>query len=437
MDTFGHAKLISPWQLLLTVVVGIITCILILCLQIRYRPGLRKIPGPWLASHVSFADCAMIPKVYGVGSGFWKSDFHLPFDIKAPSGMVPTVFSVRDEKTHRSIRRPIANAYALSTLKELEPMNDACSAVITRKCEEKVGQSIDLGKWLHWYAFDVITSITFSNTLGMMECERDVDNIIGAIQGRLVYNSVVGQATYLHKFLFGNEVSLKLLSLIPALESSKDEEELIDEGVMLSHSSSNIFVGSDTTAASLRAAVYYLCRTSTAHRLFLAGELSDPVTFSEAQAMLYLQAVIKEALRMHQAVGLSLERLVPRGGAEVGGVWSEGGTVVGMNPWVSARDEETYGKDAYTFRPERWLEANEDKLKLMERNFLAFGAGARTCLSKNVSILEMSKLLPQLYRRFDFELTDPTKEWTLHDYWSVSQTGLICTIKRRHNSSTS
>jgi hypothetical protein len=71
------------------------------------------------------------------------------FDIKTPTGTKPTVFSVRDEVWHRDIRRPIANAYALSTLKELEPMNDACSAVMLEKFEKFAGTDIDLGTWLH------------------------------------------------------------------------------------------------------------------------------------------------------------------------------------------------------------------------------------------------------------------------------------------------
>lgn len=191
--------------------------------------------------------------------------------------MRPTVFSVRDEYYHRDIKRPVAGAYALSTLKELEPMNDACSAVLLRKFDSYVGHHLDLGKWMHWYAFDVITSITFSNTLGMMEQEQDIENIIESIEGRLAYNSVIGQAPYLHKYLFGNEIGFRLGSLIPkirVMNSSryivsfaakqlqryekqefntvplkdmldrfkrfKDEEQLIDDATMLSHAVSNM-----------------------------------------------------------------------------------------------------------------------------------------------------------------------------------------------------
>ena len=500
------------WPMLPYIAAGLTLISIGYMVSIKYRPGLKSIPGPVLASvsdldrmlscangrqmeyhldlhrrfgplvrvgpnSVMFSDASLIPQVYGIASKYMKSDFYLPFDIKTPTGMMGTVFSVRNGPAHRDIRRPIANAYALSTLKELEPMNDACSAVMMRKLEKYLGQNIDLGNWLHWYAFDTITSITFSVNLGFMEHEKDIDHIIESIEGRLKYNSVIGQAPYLHKYLFGNALVSYIANFIPALrimntskyivafaakqlkryeaqdfnveiplkdmldrfKRTKDDEELIDDSRMLSHATSNIFAGSDTTAASLRSVFYHLCKHKTAHDRLLAeideadrgGRLSDPVTFDEAMSLPYLQAVIREALRMHPAVGMLLERVVPKGGADVGGVWLPEGTIIGANPWVMARDKTVYGDDAYSFRPERWLEADEKQLRLMDRNDLSFGAGARTCLGKNISQLEMSKLVPQIYRVFDFELAEPEKSWELHDFWFVKQTGLICKVKRR------
>ena len=517
MDTISTH--LSLWHIaLIALLIYTITTLL----ARRFRPGLRSIPGPWHASisdldrvwscatgeqmnhhlrlhakygrlvrigpnHVSFADTELIPTVYSIGSKFQKSDFYSLFDIKAPDsgGQVPTIFSVRDEERHKAIKRPVANAYSLSSLKELEPMNDECSAIFLHKLGEyadgKDHRVLDLGVWLHWYAFDVISSITFSNRLGFMESETDVNNIIEAIEGRLVYNSIVGQVPWLHKYLFGNALVAWLSSFIPAfavMNSSryivsfaaaqlvryqkKDEQgsntvelkDMLDrfkrfkdsgEATMsadelLSHATSNIFAGSDTTAASLLAIFYYLCLTPHAYEKLQseldaadqAGQLSDPVTFAEAQKLPYFQAVIKEALRMHPAVGLLLERVVPSSGCTLDSTHHlPGGTVVGMNPWVAARDPNVYGSDAYTFRPERWLDASEEQLKVMDRNFLAFGAGARTCLGKNISLLEMGKLVPQVLRRFELELVQPEKGWKVHCFWFVRQTGLACRVKRR------
>jgi cytochrome P450 len=139
------------------------------------------------------------------------------------------------------------------------------------------------------------------------------------------------------------------------------------------------FAGSDTTAISLRAVFYYLCKnpeiyTKAVDEILAAdkqGNLSEYITYAESQQLIYLQACIKEALRMHPAVGQLLERTVPEGGVVVHEKFLPSGTVVGINPWVVARDTKIYGQDAHIFRPERWLNADAASLKLMDRSWLA------------------------------------------------------------------
>lgn len=106
---------------------------------------------------------------------------------------------------------------------------------------------------------------------------------------------------------------------------------------------SNIIAGSDTTAISLSAILYYLLKyPNTMIKLREEiqkheeeGRCSNPViTFKESQDMPYLQAVMKEAMRLHGAVGLPLWRVVPEGGTEIAGKYFPAGTVVGLNPWV-------------------------------------------------------------------------------------------------------
>lgn len=71
------------------------------------------------------------------------------------------------------------------------------------------------------------------------------------------------------------------------------------------------------------------------------------------------------------------------------------------------RDKSVFGDDAEDFRPERWLD--ERKKHDMHRFFFSFGAGSRTCIGKNIAMLEMSKVLPTLLLHFEFQLADPAK----------------------------
>jgi cytochrome P450 len=43
------------------------------------------------------------------------------------------------------------------------------------------------------------------------------------------------------------------------------------------------------------------------------------------------------------------------------------GTTVGINAWAINRNQELFGEDAETFRPERWLEASEVQLTTMKK----------------------------------------------------------------------
>lgn len=53
----------------------------------------------------------------------------------------------------------------------------------------------------------------------------------------------------------------------------------------------------------------------------------------------------------------------------------------------------------------------------MERSSLAWGSGKRICIGKNVAMLEMSKLLPQLLRRYEFELAGGVDKASATESW--------------------
>lgn len=79
---------------------------------------------------------------------------------------------------------------------------------------------------------------------------------------------------------------------------------------------------------------------------------------------------MKEAMRCHPSVSFPLERVVPEGGTTLCGVHLEAGTVVGANPAVIHHDTNIFGEDAAEFRPERWTESAEDRVKVMDRHLM-------------------------------------------------------------------
>ena len=222
-----------------------------------------------------------------------------------------------------------------------------------------------------------------------------------------------------------------------------------------------MFAGSDTTAVTLRAIVYYVLKNAHVHRKLQreldTSNLAVPVSYKAAQSLPYLGAVIEEAIRMHPAVGLPLERIVPASGLTLpDGRFLAPGTIVGMNPWVVHHDKTVFGQDPESFIPERWLQGPDEpaidfqsRRSRMREAILTFGAGNRVCLGKYLSKLEMYKCIATLFSLYQvreaadsgggieltglqMEFVDPAREWRVQNSWFVRQSGMDVIIKRRN-----
>lgn len=204
------------------------------------------------------------------------------------------------------------------------------------------------------------------------------------------------------------------------MQAKESRPEFMTDSLVTTMAVSMAFAGSETTAISLSSVFYFLLRHPACLRRlyeeldgrgregYFADRETGVVTWSESQGLPYLDACVKESFRLHPAPGLPIERIVPPQGADIAGHSVRGGTVVGVNAWVVHRRPEVFGEDVEVFRPERWLVASgkdkgeeERRIKEMGATMLHFGMGARTCIGKNISLLEVYKLVPTVLRRFE------------------------------------
>ena len=122
---------------------------------------------------------------------------------------------------------------------------------------------------------------------------------------------------------------------------------------------------------------------------FTDGTLSTPVPYSKAAQLPYLQACIKESLRVHPPIAMELPRIIPAEGMLLCGRFVPGGTSVGVSPYIVHRQEEAYGEDAKLFRPERWIDADKaekeggdggEARRRLERFYFTFGGSTTSCI---------------------------------------------------------
>ena len=166
-----------------------------------------------------------------------------------------------------------------------------------------------------------------------------------------------------------------------------------------------IVAGSDTSAGTIRAVMLGAVTTPNVYRKLQAGidteinagKISSPITDAEARRMPYLQAVIKEGLRIMPPVTGALFKQVPPGGDVIDGKNLPKGTQIGGSALSMHHSKKIYGPDADLFRPERWIEASVEKAVEMTNTVdLCFHYGRYQCVGKPVAMMEFSKLFVEV-----------------------------------------
>uniref|UniRef100_A0A914UPM4 Cytochrome P450 monooxygenase n=1 Tax=Plectus sambesii TaxID=2011161 RepID=A0A914UPM4_9BILA len=118
-----------------------------------------------------------------------------------------------------------------------------------------------------------------------------------------------------------------------------------------------LLAGFDTTANSL-AYVSYLLATNPDVQAKLYAEIDDictdeQITYEQITQMKYLDAVMKEGLRLYPLGAFANSRICMKP-CTLGNIPIEEGTFVQADVWTIHYDKELWGADADQFRPERW-----------------------------------------------------------------------------------
>jgi cytochrome P450 len=141
-------------------------------------------------------------------------------------------------------------------------------------------------------------------------------------------------------------------------------------------------------------------------------------SYSVLQSLPYLTATINEGLRIACSVSGRLARVDPRQTHAYKGYVLPSGVVISMNIRTNHTDEGIY-PDPLRFAPERWLVQGED-LKRLEKYFVPFGKGGRSCIGKELAMMNLYLTIAALFHEFDAELFETRRQdiEMEHDYFS-------------------
>lgn len=131
--------------------------------------------------------------------------------------------------------------------------------------------------------------------------------------------------------------------------------------------------------------------------------LSVP-TVEQTQGLVFLEATLKEVLRLHPPVPI-INKTVAKDVVLSDGTFLRANTMVLLFNYGMARLESVWGPNATEFRPERWIEPSTGKLRVVSSyKFAAFNAGPRVCLGMNLALMELKIVVTGLLTHFDIKV---------------------------------
>lgn len=217
-----------------------------------------------------------------------------------------------------------------------------------------------------------------------------------------------------------------------------------------------IIAGSDTTASSIAATLFYLSRNPAAYAK-VAQEVRSVFASESAihagpalNSCVYLRAAINESMRMTPVAPAPLWREAEPG-CKVDGEIIPTGLNVAAGIFSLQHNAEAF-PDPYKWDFNRWLadpakdeDVEKERIKEMSRSFAPFSVGSRQCIAKNFAMMELLLTVAKVFWLLDFEkagsLGEGKKgagegreregEYQLKSYFTSFMEGPMVRFKRR------
>ncbi|XP_058773584.1 geraniol 8-hydroxylase-like [Vicia villosa] len=310
-----------------------------------------------------------------------------------------------------------------------------------------VGEAVDIGRAGFKTTMNFLSNTFFSKDFANSAGETDeyksiIENLVSAIGTPNLVDffpvlkmvdpqGIRGvSATYLDKLLQiidsyiikrlelrGGENYVKYDDMLDNLLDISQQNGQKMDNTKIKHLFLDLFVaGTDTTSYTIEKAMTELIHNPHA-MLKVKEELAQiigigkTVQESDIVKLPYLQAIVKETLRLHPSAPLLLPRKA-KIDVQIQGYTIPQGAQVLINKWAMARDPKIWN-DANSFSPERFL-GSEINYRGQNFQLTPFGSGRRICPGMPLAIRMLHTMLGSLINFFDWKLENGVMDIDQH-----------------------
>ncbi|OBT64897.1 hypothetical protein VE03_06450 [Pseudogymnoascus sp. 23342-1-I1] len=363
-------------------------------------------------------------------------------------GMDHSMFATIDHDLHKYRRAALNPFFSQQNVRKLQPViQERVSTMMERIGDFKESEEVLNVSWLHAaFTSDVVMQYAFARSDHRLERpDFDRANRDGCFFGstaanfmkhapwlNVIFQSLPDQLTrlahpLLAAFLAQRRHIVKQITDIKTGTNRSNEHlshatifhEIIDSKLpepektvrrLSDEAEVIVLAGTLTTAWTLDVCTFHLLRTPSALRR-LKTELraaipnaNMPTSLITLEQLPYLNAVIKESLRLTYGVAGRLARMAEEPlfftDQKTGREWVvPSGTPVGMSIAQLHHDEFIF-PDSHAWIPERWLYANGTLNSGLDKYLLSFTRGSRQCLGMHLGWSELYLVISSLWMRY-------------------------------------
>lgn len=399
-------------------------------LHLKHGPVVRI--GP---NEISFNSLSALKTIYGAGSGFERTSFYRMFDVYGHQNL----FTFGSSKVHGERKKLLNHAYSKSSiLKVSAPEIEEKVWEYMRLLDSDPETASETFSSLHYYSLDNITHFLYwpklggtNSMTGSVEDRALLDDVLDPSRRKLawfavhfprytkwlmsrtgfaeqivghlgllpqqkptVYTGIRRHALSAWESFLGASLNIKRESAASTIigrlfeHHVSQKEHGLQDMEIASEAADHLLAGVDTTSDSLMFLIWALSLPKNLkfqEKLVeevsaVAPSMLDPRGIPTAEAtdkLPYLDAVIKETLRLYAPLPASEPRSLPID-CIIDGFKIPANTTVSMSPYTLHRNPDVF-PDPLVFNPERWLGDPKDVAE-MKKWFWAFSSGGRMCI---------------------------------------------------------